>query len=100
MALPHKGRTKGTPNKVGREVKEAFLMAFARIGGIDALTEWAMDPDNRTDFFKLLSKLLPTEVHADVNVTLPEVLQRAEERLLTMRPKTEVDEDGKSVIVH
>lgn len=55
-----KGRKKGTPNKVTASVKEAFLLAHQGIGGSRALTEWARD--NQTEFYKLLSRLIPTEV--------------------------------------
>ncbi len=58
-----KGRKKGVPNKATASAKTAFTMAFDGIGGAQALQEWAKD--NRTDFYKLFSRLIPTEVNGD-----------------------------------
>jgi hypothetical protein len=54
------GRKKGTPNKSSASVKAAFLLAFDAAGGDTALAEWAKA--NRTEFYKLYAKLLPTEI--------------------------------------
>jgi len=54
------GRVKGTPNKVTATVKEAFKVAFEEMGGAPALAKWGME--NPTEFYKLASKLIPTEV--------------------------------------
>lgn len=54
------GRRKGTPNKTTVAVKEAFTLAFERIGGVEKLTEWA--DENPGDFFKLYARLLPSEL--------------------------------------
>lgn len=62
MALGRKtgGRKKGTPNKLTASAKQAFQFAFDEIGGARALAEWARE--NRTDFYKLFARLIPTEV--------------------------------------
>jgi hypothetical protein len=65
---PGPGRPKGLPNKTTIAVKEALQQAFQGIGGVPALTEWARE--NQGEFYKLYSKLLPTEVRADVNVSV------------------------------
>lgn len=57
-----KGRKKGVPNKTTASVKEAFLLAHQGIGGAPALTAWAKE--NQTEFYKLLARLIPTEVAA------------------------------------
>jgi hypothetical protein len=54
------GRPKGKPNKSTTSVKEAFRLAFEGIGGVKALIEWAKD--EKTEFFKIYSKLLPKEL--------------------------------------
>lgn len=56
-----KGRARGSQNKVTRAAKEAFVIAFDKLGGVEALATWARK--NPTEFFKLYSKLIPTEAH-------------------------------------
>jgi len=57
------GREKGTPNKVTASIKSAFFLAFQDLGGWPALSKWAQDdPKNLTEFYKLASKLIPTEI--------------------------------------
>ena len=55
-----KGKVKGTQTKATTSVKEAFRLAFEGIGGVKALIEWAKD--EKTEFFKIYSKLLPKEL--------------------------------------
>lgn len=56
------GRKKGTPNRVTTSVKDAFLAAHQGIGGVATLQAWASN--NQTEFYKLLARLIPTEVTA------------------------------------
>ena len=74
------GRPKGSQNKF-TTLKQAFVNAFQRIGGEEALYEFVtpepikiknkkgkvirtieLSPARRLEFFKLLSKMLPAEV--------------------------------------
>ena len=50
------------------------------IGGVDNLVEWARC--NETEFYRILARLMPREIHADVNAgfTLVECLREIEER--------------------
>jgi hypothetical protein len=50
------------------------------IGGVDNLIEWARC--NQTEFYKMLARLMPREIHADVNAgtSLVELLQEIDER--------------------
>lgn len=57
---PGPGRPKGSVNKTTAAVKEALTLAFQGIGGVPALKAWAQE--HPSDFYKLWSKLLPTEV--------------------------------------
>lgn len=57
-----KGRVKGVPNKATASVKAAFLEAFERRGGAQALLDWSNKPGNETEFYKLAIRLIPTEV--------------------------------------
>lgn len=59
------GRPKGVPNKVTRVFKEAVLRAYEGIGGDDTFTAWALQ--NQTDFYKIASRLIPTEVSQTVD---------------------------------
>ena len=54
------GRRKGTPNKVTREVKDAILQAFDKVGGEDYLVRVA-EEDPRT-VPTLLGKVVPRDV--------------------------------------
>lgn len=64
------GRPKGVPNKLTRTVRDAFEQAFELLQEDDQakLSEWAKR--NTTEFYKLASKLIPTEINADVKGTL------------------------------
>lgn len=54
------GRAKGTPNKSTASVKAALTQAFEDMGGVDSLVEWGQE--NQTEFYKLWSKLLPSQL--------------------------------------
>jgi hypothetical protein len=58
---PGPGRPRGSANRLTRAAKEAFGLAFEKLGGIKALTEWG--EENRTEFYKLYARLIPTEQH-------------------------------------
>ena len=53
------GRQKGTPNKSTASVRAAFEEAFEKLGGADALVEWA--EKEPTEFYKLYAKLIPVK---------------------------------------
>lgn len=61
------GRTAGTPNKLTRTIKESLEMAFDGIGGTSALTKWAKS--HQSEFYRIYSKLLPTNIRAEVETT-------------------------------
>lgn len=54
------GRQKGSVNKTTASVKAALTQAFDKHGGVPALLRWAKS--NETEFYRLWSKLVPTEV--------------------------------------
>lgn len=66
MALGKKtgGRKKGTPNRVSTSVKESLKSVYERLGGDDAMLEWAAQ--NPDEFYRHWIKMLPTEVKNDV----------------------------------
>ena len=73
------GRPVGSKNKF-TTLKAAFIDAFEEIGGVDNLIEWARC--NQTEFYRMLARLMPREIHADVNAgtSLVECLRKMEER--------------------
>lgn len=60
------GRAKGTPNKITKSVKEAYKQAFDELGGVQALKKWGKK--NTTEFYKLVTKLIPTEVSGQMEI--------------------------------
>ena len=73
------GRPVGSRNKFAT-LKSAFIEAFEEIGGVDNLIEWARC--KQTEFFRMLARLMPMEIHADVNAetSLVECFLKIEER--------------------
>ena len=58
------GRPKGVPNKLTIAAKEAIELAFKGIGGVPALTEWALN--NQTAFYTAVwSKIIPRDISLD-----------------------------------
>jgi hypothetical protein len=60
------GRPKGTPNKIGALVKQNIIAVFEGIGGTKSMMTWAKK--NRTEFYKLYARLVPTQVMATVEI--------------------------------
>lgn len=57
------GRPKGAQNKTTIAAKEAFQMAFDKLGGWERLAQWAAsDTDNLKEFYKLYARLIPQDV--------------------------------------
>ena len=60
-AAKGRGRPKGSRNKITNEAKQAILMAFDKLGGVDRLVEWVEeDKANEAVFWtKIFPRLLP-----------------------------------------
>jgi hypothetical protein len=71
-------RLRGSENKTTASAKEAFSKAFSGAGGIVELIAWAKE--NRTEFYKLYSKLIPTDVNANISgeITFKTLLSQIE----------------------
>ncbi len=54
------GRQPGSVNKLTASAKENIAAVFVRLGGYEAMTNWAKD--NPTEFYKIYARLLPMEV--------------------------------------
>lgn len=59
------GRVAGTPNKIPKQVKDVFFETFTQLQQDPEanLPKWAKE--NRTEFYKLSSKLLPIQLAGD-----------------------------------
>lgn len=57
---------KGSPNKIGAEVKENIVAVFIRLGSTAAMAEWARE--NLTEFYRLYARLIPTEVVGEFTI--------------------------------
>ena len=57
-----------------------YTVLREEIGGVDNLFEWARC--NQTEFYRMLARLMPREIDADVNAgtSLVECLRKMEER--------------------
>ena len=75
------GRPKGSKNRF-TSLKDAFLQAFDSddLNGVDGLVEWAKD--NRGDFYRLLAKMLPTNVTATIETR--HAAELSDDELLTI----------------
>ena len=58
------GRKKGVPNKITVSMREAVLLAFQGVGGVEYLKRMAMSRDraDRRAMLTLFAKLLPIEI--------------------------------------
>jgi len=65
---PGPGRPRGSKNKFSREMKDEFLLAYHYIGGLGNLTQWAKKEENQTEFYKMLTKLFPREIKAEITI--------------------------------
>lgn len=70
---PNSGRKKGTPNKF-TTLKQAYLDAFnsKEIGSTQGIVDaFKVNPFTKREFFKVISKMLPSNVtvDGDLNVT-------------------------------
>jgi len=54
------GRPQGSPNKITKDIKAAYLKAFDALGGSDGLIQWARK--NRDVFYSQISKMLPKDL--------------------------------------
>lgn len=60
------GRPKGAPNRLSSIVKQNIIDVFDLIGGTEGMVKWAKR--NKTQFYKLYARLLPTEVIGTLKV--------------------------------
>jgi hypothetical protein len=73
---PGPGRPVGSKNKVGVQVKGSILEVFTNLGGVKAMTNWARR--NKSDFYRIYARLIPTQVVATVDIRDASELSDAE----------------------
>lgn len=71
-----KGRVKGVQNRFTASMKDAVMLAFDGIGGVQALTEWARE--NQSDFYRLCSRLIPQQVQGHITTEVVKVADASE----------------------
>ena len=65
---PGPGRPKGCPNKF-TTLKQAFLDVFIEMGGSDEMKKvFSKNDFKKADFYKLISKMLPSNVDVDIGI--------------------------------
>lgn len=64
---PGPGRPKGSLSRWSRASLDAVAEVFRKLGGVDAMTEWARK--NPSDFYRgIYARLLPTRTEVDMQV--------------------------------
>jgi hypothetical protein len=80
-----------------RELEQAFLGAFDRVGGMSRLIQWAEDPNNYHAFLNLMVKFAPKEAVQEQGGTVLEYRSMIPQSSLN-RPAPEAPIDGVLVI--
>ncbi len=87
------GRPNGSKSKFSC-IKEQFLAAYEGIGGLGALTIWAKKEKNKTEFYKMLTKLFPKVIQGELKIG-KSVSEYSTEELIEL-----ITEDGKPDTLH
>lgn len=66
----NKGKPKGAVNKTTKLVKEVFAEAFNTLQNDPTVKLSVWGKQNPTEFYKLASKLIPTQMNIDANIAL------------------------------
>jgi hypothetical protein len=76
LATPGPGRPKGCKNRF-TSLKESFIAVFKKLGGTQALYNWANKSDhNKAIFYGWITKMLPSnvDVAGNLSVTVKKIL--------------------------
>lgn len=68
------GKVKGTPNKLTKTVKETILGAFNDLQEDPRANIFSWAKENPTEFYKIASKLIPTEISANITANKPIII--------------------------
>jgi hypothetical protein len=83
---------KGIPNKIGASVKSHVIAVFDRIGGREAMAEWAKA--NLTEFYRLYARLIPSETTTTIDIRDATELSRSELLLIAAGSSQRASEAG------
>ena len=85
-------RPKGSPNKIGAGVKSNVIGVFEKIGGREAMAEWAKE--NLTEFYRLYARLIPSETLTTIDIRDATELTRSELLLIASGSSTRASKEG------
>lgn len=91
---PGPGRPKGSQNRL-TSLKEAFVEAFDKTGGVDALVEWAKKEGNRGLFYRILASLLPKQVAVAARLEMHDLSRMSEAELIEIIQSVPTDTTSK-----
>lgn len=93
------GRKKGVKNATTIASREAMLAAFAEMGGVESLVNWARR--HKTEFYRLWSKTLPREINAEfagtINLKMPDMSDLSDAELAELDAIYEKAEQRKAI---
>ena len=70
-----KGRPKGSKDKF-TDLKNSFLEAFEKLGGVDALVEWAKKNANtKAQFYAMITKLFPRTIDVSASDSMTDYVK-------------------------
>lgn len=78
------GRQAGTPNRITAAFKDAVRVVYEDIGGNVAFAAWARE--NPGDFYRIASRLIPTEIAARSDTGITVIVNRGS----TLEPPQDV----------
>jgi hypothetical protein len=82
-----KGRRKGTPNKITRDIRDMVVAALNKAGGVKYLTDQAQK--NPAAFMTLVGKVLPLQVQAQANASGVNLLEQLAQAAMVIKAQRE-----------
>lgn len=71
------GRKKGSTNRLNRTMKDAFEATFKSLQRNKKARLFAWAKDNPTEFYKIVARMLPSQMNLSGKVTLEQLLTEA-----------------------
>lgn len=80
------GRQPGSPNRFTRQIRQAILAVYDKLGGDDAFYAWAKESPG--DFYKLSGRLIPGEFRDESDSSVTITIQQLTPTPLATGPTT------------